>query len=512
MKDAVVLFAGMGGACQGIERAGVRVRLAVDGWDAACIAHRRWMPETPVVRARCEAAPVNSARPWIVTHKGDADCRALADAHYTRQMPGHPMWTRPGYNFVLRTPDGGAAWCWWRPKWEAGLERKDGLRAIECTMFRRKSGPLASHLVREAVLALSMPEARRELHHDDPLSSELITGIGTAQTASRRSAHKQPGVCFREVGWEPFDHRAGRADLWLRCTDEGKRDHRPWLLWASPSCKPWSTANRTLKRGKAHPEYYSTALLVRQQVTMGARWLVMENVGGLLWSREGRVELDEMRAEAQRLGLRWYASVVNSNTVGVAQIRRRLFIIVGPEYVKIPHGSDYIPPENAETPPMACEGSKGSWERETRWPKASRDFVRATGGWDDPGWPKRATQRSIVGPFGLSTDPRTLAVNAVGQVAARGVVDAARHANWTGAQRAVESGEHVGRLRTRDGIVQPVPHGRTLAECCALQQVPMEPLAGFSKRVAHELVGNAVPSLLAEHVVRTLLAADTSLG
>jgi site-specific DNA-cytosine methylase len=223
-------------------------------------------------------------------------------------------------------------------------------------------------------------------------------------------------------------------------------------------------ANRTPKRGKVHPEYYSTALLVRQAVEMGARWLVMENVGGLLWSQEGKVELAEMRAECARQGLRWLASIVNSNTCGIAQIRRRLFVVVGPEYVHIPHGSDYIPPENAETPMMACEGSKGSLEREMRWPKAS---------------------------------------------AAVDASPASRHANWTGAtpDRArngsvvsVRASEHLGGRRT-DRATQ----GRTLAECAALQQVPLEPLAGMSKRVAHELCGNAVPPPLAEHVARSLI-------
>ena len=316
MKAAVVLFAGMGGACSGLERAGVRVRLAVDGWDAACVAHRRWMPKTPVVRARCEAPPVNGARPW--------------------------------------------------------------------------------------------------------------------------------------------------------------------LLWASPSCKPYSTANRTPKRGKVHPEYYSTALLVRQMVAMGARWLVMENVGGLLWSKEGKVELAEMRAEAQRHGLRWNASIVNSNTCGVAQIRRRLFVVVGPEYVRIPHGSDYIPPENAEVASLTRD----------RHPEGKA-------GWRDGGRQK-CPARSVVGPFGTSTNPHTGAVNAAGQ-AKRGVVHA--------------------RLPSRDGVRGMMgarflrrdegTRARTLAECAALQCVPMEPLAGFSKRVAHELVGNAVPWSLAEHVARALIRADS---
>ena len=54
----------------------------------------------------------------------------------------------------------------------------------------------------------------------------------------------------------------------------------------------------------------------------------------------------------------------------------------------------------------------------------------------------------------------------------------------------------------------PDEPARTLAECAALQCVPLEVLAGFSERVAHELCGNAVPAPLAEHVARVLLRAD----
>lgn len=90
---------------------------------------------------------------WRETDKGDPRCRRLADRHYSRQTPGARMWTRPGYNFVLYTPDGrGAVFVWWRPKWESGIlgtERADGLRAIECTIFRNESGIRSSELIRE---------------------------------------------------------------------------------------------------------------------------------------------------------------------------------------------------------------------------------------------------------------------------------------------------------------------------------------------------------------------------
>jgi hypothetical protein len=157
---------------------------------------------------------------WTRTHKGDARCRAMADQHYTRQNPGHPMWTRPGYNAVMITPCAAAVWCWWRPKWEhgtPGTQRKDGLRAIECTLFRRMPpAPLASSLIAAAVEYMSGSDAAADLHIDaaGPVHV-LITGVSTAKTAGGRSPRSEPGACYRHAGWRPFAKRGGRADVWL---------------------------------------------------------------------------------------------------------------------------------------------------------------------------------------------------------------------------------------------------------------------------------------------------------
>lgn len=155
---------------------------------------------------------------WQRTHKGDVRCRELADRHYTRQKPGHPMWTRPGYNFVLflQTELGRAVWCWWRPKWEAGQERFDGLRAIECTIFRNEnSGIPSSALIVMAVGMLRTDDAKRDLNLDAPHLLTLITGVSSEKTRRRRSKRSLPGECFRRAGWREFDHKKGRADVWL---------------------------------------------------------------------------------------------------------------------------------------------------------------------------------------------------------------------------------------------------------------------------------------------------------
>lgn len=166
-----------------------------------------------------QVAQKESMNPWVRVHKGDSRARVLADCHYTRQNPGHPMWTRPGYNYVLLVEPGLAVWCWWRPKWEAGVERKDGLRCLECTIFRRTlQAPLASSLVCWAVDALWRQEAFEDLRLANavPITDGLITGVGSVQTQKGRSKNSLPGKCFLAAGWRYFDHRPGRADVWLK--------------------------------------------------------------------------------------------------------------------------------------------------------------------------------------------------------------------------------------------------------------------------------------------------------
>lgn len=158
--------------------------------------------------------------PWMETTKADQRPRYLADRHYTRQTPGHPMWTRPGWNQILyfeHSSGSAAAFCWWRPKWESGIvgtERKDKLRCIECTLFRNETPLLSSDLIRFAVESVLSWEHATDVEWPDG----LVTGIGTKQTAKRRSKHAMPGECYRRAGWEPFQHpgKGTRADYWLR--------------------------------------------------------------------------------------------------------------------------------------------------------------------------------------------------------------------------------------------------------------------------------------------------------
>lgn len=157
---------------------------------------------------------------WVQTTKADQRPRYLADRHYTRQTPGHPMWTRPGYNQILyfeQKNGRAAAFCWWRPKWESGIvgtERKDRLRAIECSLFRNETRFRSSDLIVDAVETLHTWE-----HFLDVLLPDgVITGVSSSKTAEHRHVSSEPGHCFLKAGWVPFYHpgKNKKADVWLR--------------------------------------------------------------------------------------------------------------------------------------------------------------------------------------------------------------------------------------------------------------------------------------------------------
>lgn len=157
---------------------------------------------------------------WQEVHKGDQRARVLADKHYTRQSVGHPMFTRPGFNQVLyyEQRNGRAAvWVWWRPKWESGLigtERKDKLRAIECTLFRNETRVRSLTLIREAVTLGLLWEHARDVAWPDG----FITGVSSVKTSGGRSEKSKAGHCYREAGWVEFSHpgKSRIADVWLR--------------------------------------------------------------------------------------------------------------------------------------------------------------------------------------------------------------------------------------------------------------------------------------------------------
>ena len=274
------------------------------------------------------------------------------------------------------------------------------------------------------------------------------------------------------------------------------------IVWASPSCRPWSTANRTPKRGPLHPDYYPLAELVRQSFDgFASRWLIIENVGGLIWSREGRVEMGLLAAEVRRRpGLTWTTTVVRACDHGVPQLRRRPIIVVGPGLCPILAG---VPSGPAE---MAVSTNRGG----------TQGSAAAVGTQDHrQGWSKQ-------GPGAHRSWKPAQAVTAAHDGGGHPGPSKAREADRGVARHAVMANEREGwyvRAAYANGGTGHDPRtgeanhheGRSLEECARLQCLPMEPLAGLTKTAAHRLVGNAVPPPVAEWVCRCVLATDRRL-
>jgi hypothetical protein len=108
---------------------------------------------------------------------------------------------------------GEAAWVWFRPKWESGIlgtERKDGLHAVECTLFRNETHILSSDLIKAAVDFLWLWNRLTV-----PLPDGLITGVKSSVTSKRRGKQTTPGWCYLMAGWHYIDHAPGVADVWV---------------------------------------------------------------------------------------------------------------------------------------------------------------------------------------------------------------------------------------------------------------------------------------------------------
>jgi DNA (cytosine-5)-methyltransferase 1 len=100
------------------------------------------------------------------------------------------------------------------------------------------------------------------------------------------------------------------------------------FVWASPSCKPWSMANTsTTQRGQSHREYFPLVRLLH--LAVASQVLVIENVPGLLFSKEGKAEFKSLERECNDLRLSIQTFDLTASELGFEQERRRMFIVIG---------------------------------------------------------------------------------------------------------------------------------------------------------------------------------------
>lgn len=167
---------------------------------------------------------------------------------------------------------------------------------------------------------------------------EFCCGYGGA-TAGMLAAGLEIEACYDSWPLAVEAHRRWHPDVPVMQRDVSNIEPEELegrFVWASLPCQPWSTANRTPKRGKAHPSYYSLAKFARQ--IQLAEVAVLENVPGLAIERDGQAELRELEAECARLGLPWSLHIIPSNWFGVPQLRRRAIIVIGVSLVIFQQG------------------------------------------------------------------------------------------------------------------------------------------------------------------------------
>ena len=125
-------------------------------------------------------SPILNFADIIVTKDGDADCRELADRHYSREKNksfGHPLFVGPGKKLVLRNPEGT-----WVFAWRLSIYRKDEQSGWECVIFRNESNRLSSEIVLEC--------------------ERYVSGRKYTYINPHKIKSTNPGCCFKKAGWK----------------------------------------------------------------------------------------------------------------------------------------------------------------------------------------------------------------------------------------------------------------------------------------------------------------------
>jgi hypothetical protein len=133
---------------------------------------------------------------WIEVRDGNDTARDIFRRHYTyRPRKGgrtNELIVGPGYKLLLLTADGGALCAWRKEK-----HRRDGQIGVECSIFRREAGEVASVLLRSAMdIAWQHWPDTRLFSFVDPrrVSPTMIKG-------PRGHAYPVWGYCFYQAGW-----------------------------------------------------------------------------------------------------------------------------------------------------------------------------------------------------------------------------------------------------------------------------------------------------------------------
>ena len=180
----------------------------------------------------------------------------------------------------------------------------------------------------------------------------LFAGIGGFDEGLRQAGMESSW----QVEKEPFCLKVLKTRFPERRTS-GRYSYLPWvdLICAGVPCQDWSVAGKRagLSGTRSSLVYQFARILYELRPT----WFLFENVPGLLSSNDGRDFAEVLRLFMVKCGYGIQWRVLDSQFFGVAQRRRRLFIVgrfgkpCPPEILFEPEGGPGDSPQSAEARP-----------------------------------------------------------------------------------------------------------------------------------------------------------------
>lgn len=263
------------------------------------------------------------------------------------------------------------------------------------------------------------------------------------------------------------------------------------LIAGGPPCQSWSSAGHQL--GFDDPRGRLWSDFVRLAKELDARWLVFENVRGLLTARGSDgvpgSALQTIRAKLLEVGFHTTVSLLNAADYGVPQRRVRLFIVGyregdAPDFPTPTHSKDAT--DCGLKPWVSLEAALSSID-----PVHDDEIIRPTG--------KIALE--------LADIPAGSGVKSMGKREATrpgghwGYKQGAFVADPTLPSRTVTASSQ------QDWLRDPVHGLRRLCprECAAIQTYPASYQFPVKRSAQYRLIGNSVPPMLAAVVGRELM-------
>lgn len=175
---------------------------------------------------------------------------------------------------------------------------------------------------------------------------ELFAGAGGAALGLQRAGFKHLVAIERDPMAVATLRAAGFPAVEILVEHFRYRGDRPFLLWASPPCVPWSSAGK--RAGACDPRALWPATL-SQILQIRPVWVVVENVLS--------APFDEWKRQLEQLYPFVAVWTLNAKDFRVPQDRARKFLIAGPEPVSPPKPTGQI--SAAEAVPEL----RGKWLR-----------------------------------------------------------------------------------------------------------------------------------------------------